>query len=136
MKQRKKKRDNRSRFVKNPFKFTKELLDKEGSGTLHCVKNEVEGYLHETHSDPLRYEPLGQCPNEVKVDPPEALIDVREPTWKELKEVVKKARSGSAPGLNGIPCNLEEMDNTGMLEREKCTVLAKRILGIWRRTAT
>ena len=34
---------------------------------------EVEGYLHETHSDPLRDEPLGQCPNEVKVDPPEAL---------------------------------------------------------------
>ena len=47
-------------------------------------------------------------------------MDVKEPTWKELKEVVKKARSGSAPGLNRIPCNLVERDNTGMLEREKC----------------
>ena len=63
---------------------------------------EVEGYLHETHSDPLRDEPLGQCPNEVKVDPPEALMNVREPTWKEVKEEVKKARSGSAHGPNGI----------------------------------
>ena len=64
---------------------------------------EVEGYLHETHSDPLRDEPLGQCPNEVKVDPPEALMDVREPTWKEVREVVKKARSGSVSGPNEIP---------------------------------
>ena len=116
---------------------------------------EVEGYLHETHSDPLRDEPLGQCPNELKVDPPEALMDVSEPTWQELKEVVEKARSGSAPGPNivykrcpmlpishqralyaacvtrplvrdcnvtsevmaAFPCNLEERDNTGMLEK-------------------
>ena len=75
--------------------------------------------------------------------------------WKELKEEVKKARSGSAPGPNivykrcpmlpishqravyaacvtrplvrdcnvtsevmaAFPCNLEERDNTGMLEK-------------------
>ena len=30
-------------------------------------------------------------------------MDVSEPTWQELKEVVEKARSGSAPGPNGIP---------------------------------
>ena len=54
-------------------------------------------------TDPLRDEQLGQSPNEVKVDPPGALMDV---TWKELKKVVKKARSGSTPGLNGIPYNM------------------------------
>ena len=55
-----------------------------------------------THSDPLRDESLGQCPDEVKVDPPEGLINVRDPTWKEVKEEVKKERSGSAHGPNGI----------------------------------
>ena len=30
-------------------------------------------------------------------------LDVREPTWKEVQDVVKKARSGSAPGPSGIP---------------------------------
>ena len=67
-----------------PFKYTKELLSEERSGTLHCGKNEVEGHLHETHvhSDPLCDEPLGQCPNEVKVDPPIAFMNVSEPTWK------------------------------------------------------
>ena len=38
---------------------------------------------------------MGQCPNEVKVDPPEAFVGVREPAWKELKELVKKARPES-----------------------------------------
>ena len=76
LRQIKKKREkNRVQFVKNPFKFTKELLGEERSGILHCVKEEVEGYLHETHSDPL-----GQYPNEIKVLPPWALMDAREPT--------------------------------------------------------
>ena len=44
--------------------------------------------LKETHSDPLRDKSLGQCLIEVKVDPPEALMYVGEPTWKEVKEVV------------------------------------------------
>ena len=33
--------------------------------------------IYTKHSDPLRDEPLGQCPNEVKVDPPEVLMDLR-----------------------------------------------------------
>lgn len=41
--------------------------------------------------------------HEVKVDPPEAMMDVKETTWKEMKEMVKNATSGSAPGPNGVP---------------------------------
>lgn len=53
----------------------------------------------------MREEPLGQCLHEVKVDPTEIMMDVQEPTWKEVKEVVKKARSGSAPKSesNAVP---------------------------------
>lgn len=55
----KRKREKSSaRFVKNLFKFTKELLRKERSGILHCSKEEVEEYLHETHSDPMKEEQL------------------------------------------------------------------------------
>lgn len=35
-------------------------------------------------------EPVGQCPHEVKVDPPEAMMDVKEPTWKEVKGFCQK----------------------------------------------
>lgn len=59
LRQKKRKREKSSaRFVKNLFKFTKELLRKERSGTLHCSKEEVEEYLHETHSDPMKEEQL------------------------------------------------------------------------------
>ena len=80
-------------------------------------KDEVEGYLHETHSNTLR------CPNEVKVDPPEALMDVREHNCKELKEVVKKARSASAsPGPIGIPCFVYK----------RCPMLLRKIWQLFR----
>lgn len=72
---------SKARFLKiNRFMITKEHLGEGRSGTLHCSKKEVEGYLHKTHSDPMREEPLGQCPHEVKVDPPEAMMNVKEQT--------------------------------------------------------
>lgn len=59
LRQKKRKREKSSaRFVKNLFKFTKELLRKERSGILHCLKEEVEEYLHETHSDLMKEEQL------------------------------------------------------------------------------
>ena len=38
-------------FTANPYKFARNLLDKERSGTLETPVEEVERYLHETHSD-------------------------------------------------------------------------------------
>ena len=41
----------RSQFVRDPFKFTKDLLGGEKSGTLKASKNEVEQHLKEVHND-------------------------------------------------------------------------------------
>lgn len=30
-------------------------------------------------------EPVGQCQHKVKVEPPEVMMDVKEPTWKKVK---------------------------------------------------
>lgn len=46
-----KKEKSSTKFVKNPFKFTKELLGKERPATLYYSKEEVEGYLHETFKE-------------------------------------------------------------------------------------
>ena len=52
---------------------------------------------------PIERRATGSMPRRgEKVDPPEGLINVRDPTWKEVKEEVKKERSGSALGPNGI----------------------------------
>ena len=42
----------------NPYKFARNLLGKEQSGTLETPVEEVERYLHETHSDPSREDTL------------------------------------------------------------------------------
>lgn len=69
LRQRKKRREkNRARFVQKIFfKFPKEFHCEERSGTLHGGKEEVGGYLQETHFDPLRDKSLGLCLKEVKV---------------------------------------------------------------------
>lgn len=71
----------------------------------------------------------------MKDDPPEAIRDVKESAWKEVNDFVKKERSHSAPGPNGVPyihvvykkcpallvatfpSNLEKRNNISMLEK-------------------
>lgn len=36
-------------------------------------------------------------------DKPSSEFDLSDPKWKEIKEVLRKARTSSAPGPNGIP---------------------------------
>ena len=48
-------------FTANPYKFARSLLDKERSGKLETPLEEVEKYLHVTHSDPHREDALGDC---------------------------------------------------------------------------
>ncbi|CAC5381747.1 unnamed protein product [Mytilus coruscus] len=99
----KKKAKNRANFIKNPYNYTKTLLGGERTGHLHCSKEEVEKYLHETHSDKERETPLGYCPRVEEEEQPTIEFETKEPTWKEVCEVVKKARTGSAPGYSGVP---------------------------------
>lgn len=69
-------------------------------------------------------------------------MDVKETTWKEMKEMVKNATSGSAPGPNGVPYivsnftykimatfprNLEER-NYAVLCRKKRTLKQSTVL--------
>jgi len=59
--------------------------------------------LEDTHGDAIRHEPLGPRDRIEDEEPPSKKLDAREPTWKEVQEVVRKARSASAPGPNTIP---------------------------------
>ena len=59
--------------------------------------------MESVHSDPLKNEPLNESQRILPEDLPKTLLDSKEPMFAEIKEVVKKARSCSAPGPNGIP---------------------------------
>lgn len=50
----KEKREELCKICQEPCSYEK----KGHAGTLHCSKEEVEEYLHETHSDPMKEEQL------------------------------------------------------------------------------
>ncbi|XP_060082190.1 uncharacterized protein LOC132561508 [Ylistrum balloti] len=112
----------RAAFIANPCKFTSSLLGGERSGRLQASKEEIEQHLRETHSDAGKNKPLGECERIPLEDEPTFQLDEKEPTWKEVFEVVKKARSGSAPGPSGIPYKVYKM----------CPKLLKRLWRILR----
>ena len=102
-KKRKYKAKERASFISNPSKFTSKLLGEERAGKLTSSKEEVEEFLTAAHTDPMRHDQLGDCKRILPADQPSALFKDSEPTWREVADVVKKARAGSAPGPNGVP---------------------------------
>ena len=118
----------RASFMKHPYKFSRGLLEDEKSGKSESSK-EVEDYLKSTHSDPLQDEPLGNCERVQPEKVPDIPLDMKEPTWKEISDVVRKARSCSAPGPSGIPYKVYK----------KCPKLLRRLWtllrAIWRKGA-
>ena len=62
---------------------------------------EVEEHLRQTHSDIFRETELGNCKNLMIPETPQVQFNMKEPTLVQLTEIVRKARSKSAPGYSG-----------------------------------
>ena len=103
---RKKKEHSRTRFYKNPFKFLKDLFTKEKSGILKTTKQELEEHLEKVHQDTKKDEQI-IIPHDIPpIHPPEFSLETGPPKWKEVENVVRRARAASAPGPNGVPYKL------------------------------
>ena len=81
---RKERSKKRSQFVKDPYKFTKNLLGEERSGRLASSQEEIENYLKRIHTAEYRETPLGDCPRVLSEKQPEVAFELKEPTWKEV----------------------------------------------------
>ncbi len=103
---RKKKEHSRTRFYKNPFKFVKDLFAKDKSGILKTPKAELEEHLEKVHQDTKRNEQIMIPPDIPPIQPPEFNLDTDPPKWKEVENVVRRARAASVPGPNGVPYKL------------------------------
>ncbi|XP_029688563.1 uncharacterized protein [Takifugu rubripes] len=93
----------RAAFIANPFRFSKQLLGDKRSGRLECSREEVNRFLQNTMSDPLRGQDLGPNRALISPAPPSAEFKLAEPSLKEVEEVIKAARSASSPGPSGVP---------------------------------
>ena len=126
-KRRKERARKRASFIANPFGFTKKLLGENRNGRLECTAEEVNTYLRETLSDPLRERELGHNESLINPAPPTSEFNLKDPSWSELNDVVRAARSASAPGPSGVPYGVYKRC-PGLRRR-----LWKTIKVIWRR---
>ena len=100
---RKERARKRTSFLTDPFGFAKKLLGDKRSGQLNCPTEELNTYLRDNLSDPERDKELGNLEAVIRPHQPTTKFDLEEPSWKEVREVVKAAHSASAPGPSGVP---------------------------------
>ena len=118
---------NCQEFLGQPFKYGKKVLDAGVKGELKSSKEEVEAYLKAAHDDPKREEDL-PVPDDL-YEYPEAKtnFNTKEPTWREFSKLLRKTRTGSAPGPNGVPYRVYK----------KCPGVAKLLWlylrGLWKK---
>ncbi|MCP3680179.1 MAG: hypothetical protein GY782_08010, partial [Gammaproteobacteria bacterium] len=102
-KQQERRKANKS-FKSDPFGTIKNVLSPNPAGELKCTQQELDSHLEQTYGDPLRNVPLGileGLPDRGK--DPEVLFNMKDVSKKEHNAVIRKARSKSAPGNNGLP---------------------------------
>ncbi|KAK1795529.1 hypothetical protein P4O66_001239 [Electrophorus voltai] len=85
----------RATFIANPFGFVKYLLGGKHSGHLECSREEVNCFLQKTLSDLLREQELESNKTLISPAPPTTEFKLREPSLKEVEEVIKRGRSAS-----------------------------------------
>ena len=120
-KRRKKKQQSRKSFYNNPYAFAKKLFTDKKSGKLDVPQEELESHLKRTYSDELRHVPIPPINDLPILHEPEITFKTGNLKLREVQDFVRKARAGSAPGINGISYKLYK--NCPGVLRELTTLL-------------
>ena len=124
---RKKFASNCHKFLSQPFQFSREVLSPKPKGNLESSKEAVEKHLKAAHSQPTSNQERGSLATLLDFDSPETDFDDRPPTYKEFVAKLRKTRSKSSPGPNGVP----------YLIYKRCPGVAGQLWGylkeLWRR---
>ena len=67
---------------------------------------EIDTFLHNNLKDPNRDRDLTEKTFLIRPEAPTREFDLKEPTWDEVKAVIKSTRSASVSGPNGGPFNV------------------------------
>ena len=104
IRRRRKERDRAgSRFTSDPFQFTSRFFLVVKGQESWKLKEEVEKYLKEMHSDPNREVRLDQFVQLIEPGEPTNLLMKHHQSIKGAVDIIKKARAASARGPNGVP---------------------------------
>ena len=98
------KRESQEGTIKpTPFGFTKRLLGDKRIGRLQCSTEEVNLFLQQSLSYPMREQDMDANRAVINPTPSTIKFNLRELSLKEVEGVIKAARSSSTPGPSGVP---------------------------------
>ena len=100
---RKKFSSNCKEFLGQPYQFARKLLAPKPKGDLQSSKEEVELYLREAHGNQDQGKEREELEELIQYEPGDVEFDDNPPAYKEFAKKLRKARSKSAPGPNGVP---------------------------------
>lgn len=124
---RKERARKRAAFLANPFKLTKQLLGQKRAGRLTCSKDAINDHLKATYSDSIREQSLGPCNALITPPEPSSDFDLKEPRLREVEELVRRARSSSAPGPSEVPYKVYKNCPLSVESKIFFSIVAKRL---------
>ena len=119
---RKKFSNNCKSFLSQPYQFARNILSPKPRGDLESSKEEVEKFLENTHADPNRAETVEKTSELLSYHAAEENFNDKAPSFNEFFKKLRKTRSKSAPGPNGVP----------YLLYKRCPRVAKQLWGYLR----
>lgn len=87
----------------NPFGFIRRLVGQKRIDRLTCTPDEVDKYLGTNYSNRARDQELVPCSPLITPPEPSVVFNLKDPTLREVQEVVKAASRNSAPGPSRVP---------------------------------
>ena len=100
---RKKFSSNCKEFLGQPYQFARNILAPKPKGELKSTKDEVEKHLSEVHSDPNQGKERDDHDDLINYELKDIAFDDNPPAFKEFATKLRRTRSKSAPGPNGVP---------------------------------
>ena len=93
---------NCHQFLSQPYTFSRNLLAPKPRGSLESSKEEVEDHLKKAHSTKKEFKEENLLTLR-EFDEPEVKFDDSQPSFRQFCNKLRKTRSKSAPGPNGVP---------------------------------
>lgn len=81
----------RTSFIVNPYRSSRKLLGDKWSGHLECSVDVVNTFLCNILSNPAREQKLAHNKALISPVPPTTEFYIKEPSWREVQEVVQAA---------------------------------------------
>ena len=90
-------------FRKDPYGYSKRLLEPNKQQKISFSKSDAENYFSDIYKDSERERNFNPPESTDRPQAPSTTILTSPPKWGEIQSILRKTRNKSAPGPNGVP---------------------------------